>query len=282
MRRPYQNPSKFDLFKGSRINLFIAVNVAVFLVINVVGFLFNKTSVFNDWLEINLSMPSDLPALAFKFWTPFTYMFTHADFWHIFFNMIWLFWIGSILEDFLNKKQITFIYIAGGLAGGILFLLAFNLFPAFREMKGSSILLGASGSVTAIVLAAAVLLPEYGIMLFGVLELRLKYLALIFVAMDVLGIVKNPGGSFAHIGGALLGFIYIRQLQSGNDWSRLFQKQRKLKVVSRGNPGGATIPDQEVIDRILDKISRSGIESLSKQEKEQLSNLSKSNETKER
>ena len=107
---------------------------------------------------------------------------------------------------------------------------------------------------------------------------RLKYLALAFVIIDFLSIAaSNPGGSIAHLGGALLGFVYIKQLQNGNDWSKIFQKRTKLKIVSnqRTRSSVNSLPDQEIIDGILDKISKSGYESLSKKEKEQLFNASK-------
>jgi len=140
------------------------------------------------------------------------------------------------------------------------------------------VILGASASVSAIVIAVATLLPDYSIMLLLFGAVRLKYLALAFVIIDFLSIAaSNPGGGIAHLGGALLGFLYIKQLQNGNDWSKIFQKQKKLKIVSNQKTGSIVnrLPDQDIIDGILDKISKSGYESLSKKEKEQLFNASK-------
>ncbi|MXV51782.1 rhomboid family intramembrane serine protease [Pedobacter sp. HMF7647] len=227
-----------------------------------------------------MAAPAYLPTLALKFWTPLTYMFTHVDFLHILFNMLWLFWLGKIFIDFLKQRQFVFVYLAGGLAGVLLFILAFNFLPAFKnDVQFSAPLIGASASVMAVVVATATLLPNYSIMLLFFGEVRLKYLAIGYIILSLIDILSNPGGSFAHLGGALFGFIYIKQLQSGNDWSKIFAKRSKLKVVrknksaSRGN-----IPDQDVIDNILDKISRSGYDSLTKFEKEQLFNASKKNE----
>ncbi|MGV3510259.1 MAG: rhomboid family intramembrane serine protease [Sphingobacteriaceae bacterium] len=262
-------------YSGSRLYLFIGINTIVFLVLGLLRleWLFTRNITATTWLQLNLSVPAYPESLLYKPWTVVTYMFTHVDIFHFFFNMLVLYWFGRIFEDFLNQKQFTFTYLAGGLFGALLFILFYNIFPAFEEAKYNSILLGASGSVMAIVAATATLLPDYSIrlLLFG--DVRLKYLALIYVLIDVISIAGvNPGGSIAHLGGAFLGFIFIKQLQSGNDWSKLFQRRKRLKVV-KGNPttfNSSKIPEQELIDQILDKISRSGYESLTKQEKEQL------------
>jgi membrane associated rhomboid family serine protease len=268
---------------GSRLNLFIGINVTVFLAINLIKvlvFLFGMQEV-GEWLPFNLSMPPYLPNLLFKLWTPLTYMFAHEEFLHFLFNMLWLYWMGRIFEDFLNKRQFSFVYIAGGLAGALLFIIAFNTLPAFKDsVQFSGPLIGASAAISAIVIATATLLPDYAISLLLLGEVRLKYVALVYIIMDIIGILGNPGGSFAHLGGALLGFVFIKQLQSGNDWSKMFQKRKPLKVVSKNKAPNrsSSVPDQDVIDKILDKISKSGYGSLTKLEKEQLFNASKNNE----
>jgi membrane associated rhomboid family serine protease len=263
---------------GSRLYLFIGINIIIFLILNLtrlIEFLFTKETPWADWLTIQLSMPAYLPNLVYKFWTPLTYMFTQRDFFHILFNMLWLYWMGRIFEDFLNKQQFTFTYLAGGFAGAFLYILSYYTFPVFEDQLQSALILGASASVSAIVIATATLVPDYTVSLlfFGVV--RLKYLALVFLLIDLITIVgPNPGGSIAHLGGALLGFIYIKQLRSGRDWSRIFKRRSKLKVVKTFRTGSfespAKGPDQETIDRILDKISQSGYNSLTKKEKEQL------------
>lgn len=274
----------FKVFQsGNRLNLFIGINVLVFLLISllaVVEFLFNKTNHTADRLTMYISMPPYLPALAEKPWTVITYMFGHRAFFHILFNMLWLYWLGRIFLDFLNKRQFTFTYLAGSLAGALFFILSYNLFPAFKDtVQLSPPLLGASASVMAIVVGTATLVPDYSINLLLLGSVRLKYIALVYFLLDIIGIAGgNPGGSIAHIGGAVLGFIYIKQLRNGHDWSKLFQRnKRKLTVVQNGNPKArkGNLPDQEVIDQILDKISKSGYDSLSKKEKEQLFNASK-------
>ncbi|WP_423148608.1 rhomboid family intramembrane serine protease [Rubrolithibacter danxiaensis] len=263
---------------GSRMNLFIGINIAVFLligIIHVLEVLGGNDGIISGWITAQLAMPAYLPAFLYKFWTPFTYMFTHTEFFHILFNMLWLYWMGRIFEDFMNARQFTFTYLAGGLAGAAIFILAYNLFPVFQSSLPAALILGASASVSAIVIATATLVPDYSIMLLFFGEVKLKYLALVFILMDILSIAgNNPGGSIAHLGGALLGFVYIKQLRRGTDWSKLFKRKQKLHVIKNvqtKSAGTATrLPDQDVIDKILDKISKSGYESLTRQEKEQL------------
>ncbi|MGB4775224.1 MAG: rhomboid family intramembrane serine protease [Daejeonella sp.] len=233
----------------------------------------------SNWLTLNLSMPPYLPALGYKFWTILTYMFSHKGLFHLLFNMLWLYWMGKIFLDFLNSRQFTFTYLSGGFGGALLFILAYNFIPAFSERLYLSMgLIGASASVMAIVTATATLLPDYTINLLIIGPVRLKYLALVYFLLDIIGIAgSNPGGSIAHIGGAIMGFVYIKQLKKGNDWSKILQKKPKLKVVQKNKPTvkNTNLPDQELIDSILDKINKSGYENLSKKEKEQLFKASK-------
>lgn len=264
--------------------LFIGINVLVFLLIQliaVVGFLGTGSVAASKWLSLQLSMPASLLSLLNKPWTPITYMFGHDGIFHILFNLLWLYWLGRIFLDFLNKRQFIFTYLAGGLAGGALFIIAYNVFPVFSPALPVSVLIGSSASVMAIIAATATLLPDYTISMLILGPVRLKYLALVYFVLDLIGIASsNPGGSIAHIGGAILGFVYIKQLQSGNDWSKMFRKKSKLKIVQKANPTAkaARLPDQEIIDQILDKISKSGYESLSKKEKEQLFKASSNKE----
>lgn len=268
---------------GSRLYLFIGINVLIFLILNLVAipeFLFAKTTSVSAWLELQLSMPAYLPALVYKPWTIITYMFSHKGFFHIFFNMLWLFWMGRIFEEYLNNRQFNFTYLAGGLGGAFLFILFYNIFPAFSDSLPFATLIGASASVMAIVVATATLLPDYTIQLLLFGSVRLKYLAIVYVILDIITMAGgNAGGSIAHLGGAALGYIYILQLRKGNDWSKLFMPRPKLKPIPNRSPKSKSntvrLPDQDAIDLILDKISKSGYESLTKEEKQQLFNASK-------
>ncbi|MDA9555006.1 rhomboid family intramembrane serine protease [Pelobium sp.] len=285
---------KMKVFQsGSRVNFFIGINVIVFLVISLASvfeYLFTKQTSLNILVTEYLAVPTYLPKLLSRFWTPLTYMFLHAGFFHILFNMLWLFWMGRIFEEYLNSKKLTFVYLAGGLAGAVFYILCYNIFPAFADDNLVSSAVGASAAVTAIVIATATLLPDYTIflMIFG--AVRLKWIALIYIVIDLISIAgPNAGGHLTHLGGAIFGFLFIKSLQNGNDWSKpfenLFKSRPKLKVVSKNYSADRkasknSVPDQEVIDKILDKISESGYNNLSKKEKEILFNASKNNEEK--
>ncbi len=270
---------------GSPLYLFIAINVLVFVFVNALSLVtalgFTRLPLADYALQA-LQLPAHLPSLAFKPWTIATYMFTQQSLFHILFNMLWLFWMGMIFLDFLKKKQFVFVYLAGGLAGGILYLLSYNLIPVFKAEAFRSVMIGSSAGVSAVVFAAATLLPDYTIRMLFFGNVRLKYLAVAFLVLDIIAIGGlNAGGSIAHIGGALLGFVYIKRLQSGHDWSRILGKERrakrKLRIIRNEAPvyEEPLVPNQEVIDRILDKISQSGYDSLTKAEKEALFKASK-------
>jgi membrane associated rhomboid family serine protease len=283
---------RYKIFNsGSRVNLFIGINVIVFLAFNlirVVQWLFTRQTTLYETIIDYLAVPTYTKELLFKFWTPFTYMFLHNGVFHILFNMLWLFWMGRIFEEFLNTKKLTFVYLAGGLAGAFLFIISYNFLPAFSNQVMFATAVGASAAVTAIIVATATLLPDYTIslLLFG--PVKLKWIALIYIVLDVISLAgANAGGHMAHLGGAIFGFFYIKSLQNGRDWSKpfinLFKPRKKLKVVSTNysKPHQENIhPDQKTIDEILDKISQSGYDKLTKREKEILFRASKSNEKK--
>jgi membrane associated rhomboid family serine protease len=271
------------LHSGSKLGLLIGINVLVYLLINVPAVFeqlfrgFGNSTISNtayNWL----AMPSALNKLVTHPWTPITYMFMHNGVFHILFNMLWLYWFGQIFEEYLGNKRTVTLYFLGGLTGALFFVASYNIFPAFAGIGvlGGATIVGASACVMAIIVATATLLPDYTIFLMFLGPVKLKWLALFFVIIDFLNVASaNAGGELAHLGGALIGFIYIKQLRRGNDWNKpidkLFTPKSKIKVVA----GGATDnkrsePRQDEVDRILDKISQSGYNSLSKQEKETL------------
>ena len=273
------------LQSGSRINLLIGINVAVFLLINVPAVLLRLMG--NDMLanfaNQYLALPAYLPTLAAHFWTPVSYMFMHADIFHILFNMLWLFWMGQIFEEYLGNKRLVNLYLFGGLGGAALYILAFNVFPLFAASLPVSYVVGASASVMAIVVATATLLPNYTVYMMFLGPVKLKWIAVFYVVIDFLSITgPNAGGEIAHLGGALIGFIYIKQLNRGNDLgssvSSMFNQRPKVKVATQNKTyqqPGTSVPRQEEIDHILDKISQSGYDSLNKHEKEVLFRASK-------
>jgi len=273
------------LQSGSRINLLIGINVLVFLLINIPAILLRLmgNNMLDSFANEYIALPAYLPTLLTHFWTPVTYMFMHADIFHILFNMLWLFWMGQIFEEYLGNKRLLGLYIMGGLAGAAFYILSFNIFPLFAGVLPGATVVGASASVMAIVVATATLLPNYTIYLMFLGPVKLKWIAVFYVVIDFLSITgPNAGGELAHLGGALLGFLYIKALNRGQDWGRsvdnVFTQRPKVKVATQNKtyqqPSVST-PRQEEIDHILDKISQSGYDSLNKHEKEVLFRASK-------
>jgi len=279
---------KQNLRKGGTLQKLIIINVAVFVIINlskVIFQLFNMDLSGHEFVIKELAVPAALNRLITQPWSIVTYAFLHENFLHILFNMLWLYWMGQILAEYLGNKKLLSTYILGGMAGALFYIIFFNIFPLFSNAVHSSYALGASGSVLAITLAVATLLPDYTIFLIIIGPVKMKYIAAFTVVLDLLSISgSNAGGHIAHLGGALFGFVYIKQLQKGNDLAKgfnkiadfisgIFKPKPKMKVAYK-NPAAKkgysprNEPDQETIDKILDKISRSGYPSLSKEEKE--------------
>jgi membrane associated rhomboid family serine protease len=278
----------------------ILVNVAVFLAIGlarVVLYFMNVPFGVTQFSRY-LGVPADLKVLLHQPWTLITYMFTHFDLLHILFNLLIFFWFGKILSEFAGNKKILPVYLLGGLSGALLYVAAYNVFPVFHDSVGVARAFGASAGVMAIVFAATTLVPDYTMFLFLFGAVRIKWIALALVVIDIISIPSsNAGGHIAHLGGALFGFFYVRQLQRGKDpgslvnWaadriSNLVRKKPDLKVTYRRkekttvgnsyqqkNAGGHD--KQQKLDTILDKISQSGYESLSKEEKDFLFRMSK-------
>lgn len=279
----------------------IIANIAVWFLLAIVqlfGFLFEPSGTRADqlWLDSALQwigVPASIPNLLLKPWTLITYMFVHEGFWHLFFNMIWLYWFGKIFMEFMPGHKIYTVYFIGGITGALTFILAYNLFPVFQDTIHLSTTIGASASVLAITIATAVLVPDYTVNLLFIGPVKIKYIAIFTVVLDVLMIRSgNAGGHFAHIGGAISGALFIlfirKDIARRSGLLRLLSnignpfKKRPLRTVhSKGRPlsdeeyNKQKILKQEKIDRILDKISRSGYTSLSAEEKEILFNSSK-------
>lgn len=288
------NEIKASFKKGTYLTQLIYINLAVFVLVNLVTVFFfligNPT--FSSPLVPWLSLPADPMQLIWKPWTIVTYMFLHEGFLHILFNILWLYWFGKIFMQYLDQKQLLSIYILGGLAGGIFYILAFNIFPIFSESYSNSYALGASASVMAVVFATSYYVPNYEVHLFFIGKVKLKYIALFSILMDLLSIPNgNAGGHIAHIGGALFGTYFILQYKKGNlitkgfdKWLEkvfnLFKKKPKMKVSYKktGNTeydyNNKKSSEQEQMNKILEKISKSGYTSLSKEEKEILFKMS--------
>lgn len=281
--------------RADTLHRLIIINVSFFLLYRIIKAVLGLYRYdFDEFLDIKdwLAVPSSLSFLLVHPWTLITYMFVHEEFLHILFNMLWLYWMGMLFKEYLGAKKLLAVYLLGGISGALLFIISFNVFPLFSAVSSDSFTIGASGSVLAITAAIATLLPDYPINLLFFGQVKLKYIAIVNIILDMINISgENAGGHFAHLGGALFGFIYIRQLQKGNDlggwliklteWvARFFSTKSKIKIVhSRYNPDEQynvkKQSQEEIIDRILDKISRSGYSSLTSEEKEILFKASK-------
>jgi len=286
---------------GSTLSRLIIVNLLVFVSIKIlmlVFFLFNIQGETINQLIRWFAVPASLKELLFSPWTVITYMFLHEGFWHVVFNMLWLYWFGQIFLEYLGSKKLISTYILGGLSGAALYILSFNIFPVFHTILPYSFALGASAAVLAIVVAISTFVPNYSIYLMFLGPVKIKYIAVFSVILDILNIEGgNAGGHIAHLGGALFGYVYIKQYNRGVDIAIGFNKfidniksyfyssKENIKVVYSSakqpkryksdqdyNKQNAT--RQQKLDEILDKISESGYESLSKEEKEMLFKIS--------
>ena len=273
----------------------VYINVAVFLVVTVVQIfltLFNVPSA--PWMHF-LELPAWTEAFIRQPWSLITYMFMHAGVLHILFNMLWLFWFGRLFLMFFSAKHLRGLYFLGGICGGLLYMVAYNVFPYFQDAVYSSYLLGASASVLAIVVAVGVREPNYPVQFLFIGTVRLKYVALFMVVLDLLFMTSgNAGGHIAHLGGALAGWWFAAGLKNGHDATKWInavcdwfmrlghpvKRKPKMKVHYGGRQAdydyNARKKEREAeIDRILDKLRKSGYNSLTEEEKKSLFDASK-------
>lgn len=271
----------------------LLVNIIIFLLISLaklIFFLSGSETTMLYWVIGKLALGSDPVSWLHQPWSLLTYMFVHESFFHILFNMLVLYWFGQLFCEFMSSSRLVVVYLLGGLTGGLLFMLAYQLFPVFHSISNSSQLIGASAAVIAVLAAIATLLPDYSMHLLFFGAVRIKYIAIFLVVLYLISIPDgNAGGNIAHLGGAIFGFVYTRLYRKGTDigkWteqllSLLSGKRSRIRAVHRKkNPAaGNGGPRQEVIDAILDKISRSGYGSLSEREREILFKASKGKES---
>ncbi|MBA4321962.1 MAG: rhomboid family intramembrane serine protease [Odoribacter sp.] len=273
---------------GNNLTRLIYINIALFIFITiagVIGFLVVNPEIINQTIRF-LSVPSSLQDLLVKPWTTITYMFTHKELLHILVNLLWLYWFGKIFLEYLDQRKLVAVYLLGGISGALTYVLSYNIFPAFQGVVGESVpLLGASASVMAIVVAIAAYVPDYTVYLFLLGRVKIKYIALgIFILTSVMDFSVNSGGKLAHIGGALFGYLYILNYRQGRDIGKginrimdffvtLLKPAKKLKVTYKRPADDYEFnkfkaDHQKEINKILDKISKGGYDSLTKTEKE--------------
>lgn len=290
----------------------VYINIAIFLVLRilaVVGFFLNiNVTEWIKWIEC----PSSIANFIQQPWSIITYMFAQFDVLHILFNMLWLYGFGKLFLEFNSQKQLLALYIYGGILGALVFMAGYNLLPVFEGHTGW--LIGSSASAIAIVIATAILNPEYKVGLLFIGQISLKWIAIITLAIFFLGLSgENSGGHMAHFGGALAGALYGIMMRKGTDITRPFNKfldsianafysikdfkftrpkakspkakkwdsnssNSQSQKDSKGAPSGkasASPEDQAELDKILDKIKKSGYTALSAEEKKRLFDVSK-------
>ena len=297
---------------ASFLTQFKTANIAIkLIVINVIAFLFFGLLSFvlgnqgQSGIDFWFVLPSDLDQLLFQPWGVFTYAFLHGSVMHILFNMLLLYWFSTFILNLFTQKRLLTIYLLGAFAGGLFFLVSYNIFPVFSGSKGY--LVGASAAVNALIVFIATYTPNTPIRVFT-FKFRLWHFAAFVVLRDLFSLAavsENSGGMIAHLGGALFGYVYAQQLAKGNDiglWfetiidrlvnsfkknnkkrtSSLSRKQKQKKSPLRtvykkknATKNNTKSPKQQEIDAILDKISKSGYDSLSKAEKDFLFNAGK-------
>ena len=277
---------------GNSLTKLIYINVGVFLiasVLRVLSFLF----MINGWEFLSyFTLPASIPLLIKKPWSIISYMFLHQSFIHLLFNMLWLYFGGQIFLSFFDNKKLISTYVLGGISGAVLFILSFNLFPVFATALPNAVALGSSASVLAIIMAIATKSPNYSIRLLLIGNIKLKHIAIVSIVLDIMSIPQgNAGGHIAHLGGAFFGYLYVKQLNGGNDIANSFnrimdnlssylKKDPKLKKAysrkkSDQDYRKEKVQNQAKIDNILDKIAKSGYEGLTKEEKDILFKASK-------
>ncbi|GAB4048407.1 rhomboid family intramembrane serine protease [Spirosoma litoris] len=298
--------SEFNKPNNTLVQL-ILINTVVFLVLLLtkVGLTLGEKDYVYDFIRSQLMLPGTITAFAHKPWTLVTYFFTHDEIFHILYNMLFLYWFGRLIDEYLGNRRLIGLYIMGGLAGGLLYLAMYNLVPYFQHYAEGARMLGASAAAFSVAVGAATLLPNYTFHLLFFGPVRIKYIVFFFIVLSVAQSAgANAGGNLAHLGGALMGFFYVKLLQNGTDlgrpiywiadgWSNLLKPKPAVKVSYRQRSNASTqanayassagtsspisTPDQDEVDMILDKISRSGYESLTREEKQKLFRASQRN-----
>ena len=293
MANPLVEDFKAKFRSGNPITRLILINVALFLFVSIfriITFLSGESGIFilvEEFIKDNLAISLSFVDLAQKPWTLITYMFTHFSLMHIFWNMITLYWFGQLFINYTNSKKLIPLYLLGGISGALLTLILFTAIPAFQAFIGAP-MIGASAGVTAIIVATATLIPNVNMNMMFIGPVKLIYVALFVIFIDVLNVASydNIGGNISHLGGALMGYLFIFQYKRGVDFSKGINRffdwisgllslkpKSKMKVAYKRKVTDEEYNynkkvEQENIDRILDKISKSGYESLSKSEKD--------------
>jgi membrane associated rhomboid family serine protease len=290
-----QDNSLYKLMAINLIAFFVLLIARVFLTLSGYGEVYKAGM---EWIM----MPASVSRLAIQPWAPLTYMFLHEGLFHILFNLLFLYYFGLLVHQYIGSRRLTNLYLLGGLFGAGFYVLIYNLAPYFSQNVDSSLMLGASAGVFAVVVGAATLAPQTTFFLFLLGPVRIVYIAAFYILLSFANSIgENAGGEIAHLGGAMLGFGYISLLRKGWDlglpiqkvgmfFEKLFRRRSPKVSYSRSTstttrarsakaePAQSVVKDalsQEEVDKILDKIAEKGYEGLTKEEKRKLFEYSK-------
>ncbi len=280
---------------GSTLTRLIYVNLGVFFLIQIAIIfihLFNGGDFIYEAMTW-LGVPWDLHTLITRPWTIITYMFVHENFLHILFNLLWLYWFGKIFLSYLSERQLLSVYLLGGISGAALYILSYNIFPGLNHSNPALVAIGASAAIMAVVIAIGTLVPDTKIYIVFLGPVKIIYVALAgFILSSLIDFSVNTGGKIAHIGGAAFGYLFTLRYKNGQDltmgFSRfldkflfLFRSGKKMRVTHKRPVADdleynrIKLEKQKEIDRILDKISKKGYDSLTAEEKETLFRMNK-------
>tara|TARA_B100001287_G_scaffold230608_1_gene201238 strand:+ start:2308 stop:3141 length:834 start_codon:yes stop_codon:yes gene_type:complete len=260
----------------------IFLNILIFIFIKLIKIFISP--IYHEQIINVLALSSNFEELSKSPWKIVSYMFIHHDIFHLTTNLLLLYFFGSIYVNYLSEKKFLSTYLFGGVVGALFFILAFNFFSEFEEIKNKSIAIGGSASVLAIIFSISGHIPNYKPKIYLIGKIKLKYLALLVLFMDILNIPSgNIGGHIAHIGGAFYGYLNIKllnkyKINTSAPIEKIFDFVKKNKIQNHKKNesdydyNARKKREQEKIDNILDKINTSGYDSLSDEDKRTLSN----------
>lgn len=265
--------------ESSTLMKIVWVNVGIFVLLRLAAIVcvFSGRPDYIDILLAQVELPSSLPVFATRPWTLLTYMFAQYDLWHIVFNMLWLYWFGTMFRMTASSRQLLTLYVCGGLAGAVLFMLGYMALPMFHSAAGR--LIGSSASVIAIVTAVAILMPHFKMHLLLIGSVSVKWIAIVTILLVLVGVIgSNAGGEIAHIGGVIAGAAYALWLKRSRE-----PRARRRHVPQGGasapaqsqSPSGLSHDERVELDVILDKIKKSGYSSLTPAERDRLFSVSR-------
>ena len=290
---------KQNFSRGNYLTRLIYINAGVFILVKLLSVIFTYIlGISNIWISY-IELPAFFQTLLRQPWSIITYMFMHHDFIHLIFNLLTLYWFGKIFTEYFCQKQLVGLYFLGGIGGALFYVLAYNFIPVLKANIFFSYLIGASASVMAIIFALVKYIPNEEIHLALIGPVKLKYLGLAMLVLDIIGTTSvNAGGSISHIGGAITGYLFAASMiKSGKDITDpinriissindFFKRNKKPRFTVHTNTSktdeewnmenqNRKRENNEEIDKILDKIRKSGYTNLTDEEKKRLFDLSK-------